>query len=85
VLEFIDWGGGDILYHASNYMKSATGEDRFAAPEIIERNMKEGRTGLREGQGFLTYDGLDVPAYQQERIGAFVAMLRHLDKMPVKG
>lgn len=85
LLEFIDWGGGDILYHASRYMTRATGQDRFAAPDIIEANMTEGRRGLRDGRGFLDYDGLDVGAYQKERIGAFAAMLRHLDKMPVKG
>ena len=85
LLEFIDWGGGDILYHASRYMAEATGQDRFAAPDIIEANMAERRTGLREGRGFLDYDGVDVPAYQQGRLDAFAAMLRHLDKMPVKG
>lgn len=85
LLEFIDWGGGDILYHASRYMAQATGEDRFAAPKVIEDNMAEGRRGLRDGQGFLDYEGLDIPAYQQDRLGAFVAMLRHLDKLPSKG
>lgn len=85
LLEFIDWGGGDILFHASRYMTQATGDDRFAAPQIIEDNMAGHRRGLRDGQGFLDYDGLDVPAYQQARLAAFVAMLRHLDKMPVKG
>ena len=85
LLEFIDWGGGDILYYASRYMTQATGSDRFAAPQIIEGNMAAGRTGLRDGQGFLDYDGLDVPAYQKERLGQFVAMLRHMDKLPKQG
>lgn len=85
LLEFIDWGGGDILYYASQYMTKATGSDRFAAPEIIENNMAKGQTGLRDGQGFLDYDKLDVPTYQRERLAAFVAMLHHLDKMPFKG
>lgn len=85
LLEFIDWGGGDILYYASRYLASATGQDRFKAPEIIEANMTEGRTGLRDGQGFLDYDGMDIAAYQQGRLDAFASMLRHLDKMPVKG
>lgn len=85
LLEFIDWGGGDILYYASRYMSEATGQDRFAAPQIIEDNMLQGRRGLRDGQGFLDYEGMNVPAYQKARIGAFAAMLRHLDKMPVKG
>lgn len=85
LLEFIDWGGGDILYYASRYMAGATGQDRFDAPDIIEQNMAQGRTGLRDGEGFLNYDGMDVPAYQKQRIGAFAEMLRHLDKMPEKG
>lgn len=85
LLEFIDWGGGDILYYASRYMSGAMQSDRFAAPQIIEDNMAAGRTGLRDGQGFLNYDGMDVPAYQRERLGQFVAMLRHLDKLPVRG
>ena len=82
VLEFIDWGGGDILHHASRYMADATGEDRFEAPDIIGRNMEEGRIGLRSGQGFLDYEGLDVPAYQRERLAAFVAMLKHMGMLP---
>ncbi|MEO1495122.1 MAG: 3-hydroxybutyryl-CoA dehydrogenase [Pseudomonadota bacterium] len=79
MLEFIDWGGGDILFHASRYMTDAMGDDRFRAPDIVERNMAEGRRGLADGAGFLDYDGMDVPAYRQERLAAFVAMLRHLD------
>ena len=85
LLEFIDWGGGDILFHASRYMTGATGQDRFAAPKVIEDNMSSGRNGLRDGQGFLDYASMDVPAYQRERLGAFVAMLRHMDRMPPKG
>lgn len=82
MLEFIDWGGGDILHHASRYMTDATGQDRFEAPEIIGRNMAEGRIGLRTGQGFLNYDGMDVPTYQRERLAAFVAMLKHMGMLP---
>ncbi len=39
LLEFIDWGGGDILYYASRYLKGALGSERYRAPEIVERNM----------------------------------------------
>jgi 3-hydroxybutyryl-CoA dehydrogenase len=78
MLEFIDWGGGDILYYASRYLTGALGSERYAAPEIVERNMREGRIGLRTGQGFLDYENLDVEAYRRERLKAFVAMLGHL-------
>jgi 3-hydroxybutyryl-CoA dehydrogenase len=78
VLAFIDWGGGDILYHASRYLKEATGSDRFAAPRIVEDNMAAGRNGLRERAGFLDYAGLDLDAYRRQRLAAFVALLKHM-------
>lgn len=78
LLEFIDWGGGDILFYASRYLSKALDSDRYAAPEIIERNMSEGRIGLRTGQGFLNYENLDIDAYRRERLGAFIAMLDQL-------
>ena len=78
MLEFIDWGGGDILYHASRYLTGALGSDRYAAPEIVERNMAEGRIGLKTAKGFLDYEALDLDAYRRERLAAFVALLRHL-------
>jgi len=84
LLEFIDWGGGDILYHASRYMEEATGEARYRSPAIISRNMHEGRIGLSSQQGFLDYTDMDVPTYQQQRLNAFVEMLRHIDKLPTK-
>jgi 3-hydroxybutyryl-CoA dehydrogenase len=79
LLEFIDWGGGDILYYASRYLTQALGDQRYAAPEIIERNMKEGRIGLKTGKGFMDYEKLDIDAYRIERLKAFVEMLRMLD------
>jgi 3-hydroxybutyryl-CoA dehydrogenase len=85
MLEFIDWGGGDILYYASRYLTGALGSARYAAPDIVERNMAEGRTGLRSGAGFLNYEGLDVEAYRRERLKAFVDLLGHfgLNRPPV--
>ena len=85
LLEFIDWGGGDILYYASRYLTGALGSDRYAAPEIIERNMREGRIGLTTRQGFLDYEGRDLDAYRAERMKAFIGMLGFLDlvKPPV--
>ena len=77
LLEFIDWGGGDILYYASQYLEGALGSDRYRAPDVIARNMREGRIGLRTGAGFLDYTGLDIDAYREQRLGALVELLRH--------
>ena len=77
LLEFIDWGGGDILYYASRYLEGALGSDRYRAPEVISRNMRDGRIGLRTGAGFLDYSGLDVDAYREQRLAELVNLLRH--------
>jgi len=77
LLEFIDWGGGDILYYASRYLEGALGSDRYRSPEVISRNMQEGHIGLRTGAGFLDYSGLDIDAYREQRLAALVDMLRH--------
>ncbi len=76
LLEFIDWGGGDILYYASRHLASAMGDERFAAPRVIHANMAEGRNGLRDGKGFYDYATVDVPAYRRARLAAFFRMLQ---------
>ena len=78
MLEFIDWGGGDILYYASRYLAKTLDSPRYAAPEIIERNMRDGNIGLTTGKGFLDYEGRDLEAYRAERLKAFVGMLRFM-------
>ena len=77
LLEFIDWGGGDILHYASRYLTGALNSDRYAAPDIIGRNMAEGKIGLRTGQGFLDYTDRDIDAYREQRLAAFVDLLKH--------
>lgn len=76
LLEFIDWGGGDILYYASRYMAGAMNDKRFEAPQIVHANMATGRNGLRDGKGFFDYTRMDVPAYRRERLAAFMKALK---------
>ena len=85
LLEFIDWGGGDILHYASKYLTTALNSERYTAPDIIGRNMAEGKVGLRTGQGFLDYTNMDIDAYREQRLAAFVDLLKHfgLAKPPV--
>lgn len=77
LVEFIDWGGGDILYYASKYLQGALGSDRYAAPDILERKMADGHTGMDAGQGFYDFAAMDVPAYRREKLALFVGLLRH--------
>ena len=70
LLEFIDWGGGDILYYASQYLQKELGE-RFRRPEIIAGNMRQQRNGLREKQGFYNYADVDIHQYKQDVLRTF--------------
>lgn len=81
-LEFIDWGGGDILYHASKYLAGEIEHHRFSSPEIVKHNMETGRNGLRDGQGFYDYREVDIDAYRATRLTGFVRLLEHLELMP---
>ncbi len=78
LLEFIDYGGGDILYYASRSLAAAMGDPRFAAPGIIDRNMREGRIGLKSGSGFYDYAGIDVAAYRRDVLRRLLSQLEHL-------
>lgn len=81
-LEFIDWGGGDILYYASNYLAEAIDSNRFASPDVIRENMAAGRNGMREGEGFYDWRGMDLDDYRRDRLAAFAALLGSLDLLP---
>lgn len=78
VVEFIDFGGNDILYYASRYLAHALGDERYASPAIVDRHMREGRNGLRDGRGFLDYAGVDLDAYRRDTLARMLAMLRHV-------
>jgi len=85
ICEFIDFGGVDILYYASRSMAQALDAPRYAPPPIVERLMREGRRGAREGQGFYDWRGRDPAAYQRALLGRFVGLLKHLDLLPPPG
>ncbi|MCE8022079.1 3-hydroxybutyryl-CoA dehydrogenase [Halomonas sp. MCCC 1A11036] len=82
VLEFIDWGGGDTLYYASNYLVDAL-DERFRAPEVIHTNMREERRGFRDGRGFFDYTGVDLMARRRHRSDEFLERLRLSDLLPI--
>ncbi|WP_175533849.1 3-hydroxybutyryl-CoA dehydrogenase [Falsiroseomonas stagni] len=76
MLEFIDWGGVDILHHASRYLESALGDARYRAPAIVGQHMAEGRLGMGTGSGFLPWGEMDIPAHKRRRLGEMIARLR---------
>jgi len=77
VVEFIDFGGCDILYHASREMAGSVSPERYQAPAIVGRMMQEGKLGLKTGSGFYQYEGRDVAAYRLDVLARTLGMLRH--------
>jgi 3-hydroxybutyryl-CoA dehydrogenase len=77
VVEFIDFGGADILYHASREMSGSIDAGRYTAPAVIGRMMEENRLGLKTGGGFYDYSGRDVPAYRRDVMARTLGMLKH--------
>lgn len=80
-LEFIDWGGGDTLFYASEYMQAAL-DPRFRAPACINENMLQNRRGFRDGIGFFDYKGADLSAHRKRRMGEFMDRLELTGLMP---
>jgi 3-hydroxybutyryl-CoA dehydrogenase len=80
LIEFIDWGGGDILFYASQYLAKSLDAPRFEAPAIINTNMQTNRLGIKTAAGFYDYESMDLDAYKAETLSRFVDMLRHVDK-----
>ena len=83
--EFIDYGGLDILYYASRSMAKALDAPRYEPPAIVERLMREGKRGAREGAGLADWRGRDLAAYQKALVGRFVELFSHLKLLPPPG
>jgi len=77
VVEFIDFGGSDILHHASREMSASIDAARYAAPEIVTQMVAQGRLGLKSGSGFYDYADRDVGAYRRDVLARTLGMLRH--------
>lgn len=77
LVEFIDFGGNDILYYAGRYLAQALEDPRFAPPDIVVRHMNEGANGLRDGKGFFDWASVDQVAYRREVLARLVGMLRY--------
>jgi 3-hydroxybutyryl-CoA dehydrogenase len=77
VVEFIDYGGADILHHASRELSASVDPARYRAPDILDRMMASGELGLKTGRGFYRYDDRDMPAYRRDVLARTLAMLRN--------
>jgi 3-hydroxybutyryl-CoA dehydrogenase len=76
LIEFVDLGGVDILFHAGNYLYSRLGGEHFKPPPLVADKMARGEVGPKTGKGFYDYAETDVRALFAERYRGFVELLR---------
>jgi 3-hydroxybutyryl-CoA dehydrogenase len=84
-VEFIDWGGVDIVYYAGHYLAKALNSPRHAPPPELDQMIADGKKGMREGQGYYDFRSMDVEAYQRDKLSTLVHLLRYLDRVPKPG
>ena len=77
VVEFIDFGGADILHHASREMSLSVDAARYKAPAILDHLIANGQLGLKTGSGFYDYAGRDLAAYRSDVLNRTLGMLKH--------
>ena len=80
-LEFVDWGGLDILYYANKYLTDNLGE-RFSTPEIVDKNMEKGNIGIKAGKGIYDFSAINIEEYKEEKLSNFGELLKHLRLLP---
>ncbi len=80
-LEFVDWGGLDILYYANKYLSDNLGE-RFSTPEIVDKNMEKGNIGIKSGKGIYDFSTINIEEYKKEKLSNFGELLKHLRLLP---
>jgi 3-hydroxybutyryl-CoA dehydrogenase len=76
-VEFIDFGGVDILHHASRELARTIDAARYAEPAIVARLFDEGHLGVKTASGFHEYAGRDLGAYRRDVLARVLSLLRH--------
>ncbi|MEZ5650294.1 MAG: 3-hydroxyacyl-CoA dehydrogenase NAD-binding domain-containing protein [Burkholderiaceae bacterium] len=76
VLEFVDYGGVDILHYASGYMAAKVDAQRYRSPDLVATLMADGDIGLRSGQGFYDWQAIDADEYRDRLLARMAGWLR---------
>ena len=75
LIEFIDLGEVDILYHASNFLFDALGQPQFKLLDSIKKKMEAGEIGPKTGKGFFEYSNVNVESMFEDRYKGFLELL----------
>lgn len=80
LIEFIDLGGLDILYHASNYLFDKFKQDQYKPMPSVTEKMTKGEIGPKTGKGYFDYSGIDAASMFRDRYKAFLELLNLVRK-----
>jgi 3-hydroxybutyryl-CoA dehydrogenase len=75
LIEFVDLGGVDILFHAGEYLHNKLGADQFKPPRLVREKMAREETGPRTGKGFYDYKDVDTRKLFNEKYMGFAELL----------
>ncbi len=82
VFEFIDWGGVDILYRASEFMTRATGQERYRTPALVAEKMQRNELGPKTGRGFFDYAGETRERFETAKVRQLLRCLKREREAP---
>ncbi len=80
LIEFIDLGGLDILYHASNYLFDKFKQEQYKPMSSVTEKMKKGEIGPKTDKGYFDYSGIDTASMFRDRYKAFLELLNLVRK-----
>ncbi len=75
LIEFIDLGGLDILYHASHFLFDKFRLDQYRPLQSIIEKMEKGEIGPKSGKGFYDYAEMDTEVMFNRKYKGFLELL----------
>ncbi len=78
IFEFIDWGGVDVLYRASEFLARTLAADRFRPAQLVEEKVERNELGTKTGSGFFDYGGGRRERFETEKLRALLRQLKRM-------
>lgn len=75
LMEFIDLGGVDILFHAGNFLNEKLSGNHYKPPKSILDKVRNGEVGPKTGKGFFDYSNIDIESMFNDRYKGFFELL----------
>ena len=80
IVEFIDWGGVDILHRASRHLTEALGDERFRPARLVDEKIAKNELGPKTGRGFFDYTGPARDRFETDKMRALLRTRRSWER-----